>query len=78
MKTRAFSEQNDPYLRLDTKFGIRLNSRKKQVSHQFYIDLQNVTNQENVFVRRYSEFRDEVVTVNQIGFFPDILYRIQF
>ncbi len=77
-ESRAFSEQNDPYFRLDTKFGFRLNSRKKQVSHQFYIDLQNVTNAENVFVRRYSEFRDDVVTVNQIGFFPDILYRIQF
>ena len=33
---------------------------------------------ENVFARRYSEFRDDIVTVNQIGFFPDILYRIQF
>ncbi|MEM6633745.1 MAG: TonB-dependent receptor [Bacteroidota bacterium] len=77
-ESQAFSEQEDPYLRLDTKFGFRLNSRKKQISHQFYIDLQNVTNQENVFLRRYSEFRDDIVAVNQIGFFPDILYRIQF
>ena len=77
-ETLAFSEQNDPYFRLDTKFGFRINSRKKKVSHQFYIDLQNVTNAENIFAQRYSEFRDEVVTVNQIGFFPDLLYRIQF
>lgn len=74
----AFSLQNDPYLRLDTKFGFRLNSAKKKISHQFYIDFQNVTNRDNIFLRRYSESRDEIVEINQIGFFPDILYRLQF
>jgi len=74
----AFSERFDPYLRLDTKFGFRLNSPNKKIAHQFYIDFQNVTNQENVFIRQYSEFRDEVVEINQIGFFPDLLYRLQF
>ncbi len=77
-EANAFSIQNDPYLRLDTKFGFRINSAKKQLSHQFYIDLQNVTNNENVFIQQYSESRDEVVQLNQIGFFPDILYRLQF
>ena len=73
---QAFSEQNDPYFRLDTKFGFRLN--RKKISHQFFLDLQNVTNNDNVFVRRYNELTNEVNTVFQSGFFPDILYRIQF
>ncbi|MEM8939211.1 MAG: TonB-dependent receptor [Bacteroidota bacterium] len=72
----AFSERYGRYLRWDVKFGVRLNRRK--VSHQFFVDFQNVTNRENEFVRRYNEVTDEINQVDQIGFFPDILYRIQF
>ncbi len=74
----AFSEQYDPYFRWDVKFGVRLNSKTGNISHQFFVDLQNVTNRENEFVRRYNEVTDEINRVDQIGFFPDILYRIQF
>jgi hypothetical protein len=78
MEDLAFSERYEPYFRWDVKFGFRLNSRKKKISHQFFVDLQNVTNRENEFVRRYNEVTDEINTVSQIGFFPDVLYRIQF
>ncbi|MEO1053184.1 MAG: TonB-dependent receptor [Bacteroidota bacterium] len=74
----AFSERYDQYFRWDVKFGVRINSRNKNVSHQFFIDLQNVTNRENEFVRRYNEVTDQVNRIDQIGFFPDVLYRIQF
>ena len=75
---QAFSQRLDDYLRLDVKFGVRLNSKKRNVSHQFFVDLQNITNRENEFVRRYSQNTDAINSVNQIGFFPDVLYRIQF
>jgi len=74
----AFSSRYENYFRWDVKFGVRLNSAKKNISHQFFLDFQNVTNRENEFVRRYNEVTDEINTINQIGFFPDILYRIQF
>ncbi len=74
----AFSERFDPYLRLDLKFGIRLNSKTKKFSQQFFLDLQNVTDNENFFTRRFNELTNEVNDVFQSGFFPDILYRIQF
>ncbi len=75
----AFSERRyKSYFRWDVKFGVRINSKNKKVSHQFFIDLLNVTNRENEFVQRYNEVSDQINTVNQIGFFPDILYRIQF
>ena len=77
-ESRAFAEQFDPYFRWDIKFGVRLNNPKKKISHQFFVDLQNVTGQQNVFTRRYNEATDEVNTLYQIGFFPDILYRLQF
>lgn len=66
------------YLRADTKFGFRLNSRKRKMSQTIYLDLQNVTNRENIFLRRFNPVYGTVGNVNQIGFFPDILYRIQF
>ncbi|MEO0338159.1 MAG: carboxypeptidase-like regulatory domain-containing protein [Bacteroidota bacterium] len=75
---QAFSQQYDAYFRWDVKLGVKLNSKKKKLSHQFYLDLQNVTNRENVFVRRYNRLTNNVDQVNQIGFFPDFLYRIQF
>lgn len=75
---KAYSEQYDPYFRLDIKFGMKLNSSKKKVSHQFYIDLQNVTNTENVFVKQYNRLTNSVDQVDQIGFFPDFGYKLQF
>lgn len=74
----AFSEQYDPYVRLDFKVGMKINSSRKKVSHQFYIDFQNVTNSENVFVRQYNRLTNSVDQIDQIGFFPDFGYKIQF
>ncbi len=74
----AFSERYGDYIRWDVKFGVRLNSSKRNVSHQFFVDLSNVTDRTNDFVRRYNEVTDEVNLVEQIGFFPDVMYRIQF
>ncbi len=74
----AYSLQYDPYFRLDVKFGFRLNSKRKKFSQQFYFEFQNLTNNENAFINQYNVDRDEVVTLNQIGFFPDLLYRVQF
>ncbi|MCB0635845.1 MAG: TonB-dependent receptor, partial [Lewinella sp.] len=75
---QAFSERLDPYLRLDVKVGFTFNSKKHGVAHRFYLDLQNVTNQENLFVRRYNRLTNQVNDVNQLGFFPDFMYRVQF
>ena len=78
MDNIAFSERLGDYFRWDVKFGVRLNSNKRNISHQFFVDFQNVTNRRNEFIRRYNEVTDDINIVEQIGFFPDILYRIQF
>lgn len=74
----AFSQQYDPYLRLDVKFGIKLNSKKKKRFHQFYIDLQNVTNHTNIFTKEYNRLTNSVNQKDQIGFSPDFGYKFQF
>lgn len=76
-ESRAYSEQFDPYFRLDFKIGFRMNS-SKGFSQLFALDFQNLTNRENPFTKRYNRARNEVDTVLQSGFFPDILWRIQF
>jgi len=76
MEEIAFTERYGQYFRWDVKFGVRLN--KNKVSHQFFVDFQNVSNRKNEFVRRYNDVTDEINLVEQIGFFPDVLYRIQF
>ena len=76
MEDIAFSENYGDYFRWDMKVGVRLNRAK--VSHQFFVDFQNVTNRQNEFVRRYNPVTDRINVVEQIGFFPDVMYRIQF
>ncbi len=75
---KAYSERIDSYFRWDVKFGYRLNSKKRKLSQQFFLDFQNVTNHENVFTYRFNREKGEVQQVNQIGFFPDLLWRVQF
>jgi hypothetical protein len=74
----AYSERFDPYFRWDVKFGYRINSNRKKFSQTFYLDLQNITNHQNVFSVRYNESKGEVGRIYQIGFFPDVLWRIEF
>lgn len=75
---QAFSMRQDDYMRWDVKIGYRLNSAKRKFSQTFFLDFQNVTNRENIFALRYNTVRGEVGRINQIGFFPDVLYRVEF
>lgn len=74
----AFSEQYDDYFRIDVKVGFKLNSKKRKISQQIFMDFQNITNRENIFSREYNRQTNEVNERYQSGFFPDFLYRIQF
>jgi CarboxypepD_reg-like domain/TonB-dependent Receptor Plug Domain len=75
---KPFSENLEDYFRFDVKFGVRMNSSKRKFTQTFFLDFQNVTNNKNVFSNAYSVERNEVYKIYQIGFFPDILWRVQF
>ncbi|MTB52862.1 TonB-dependent receptor [Lewinella sp. W8] len=77
-ESQAFTLRYPNYFRWDLKFGVQFNSPNKKFSQSFFVDLQNLTNRENVFQERYNPVTGEVNTVFQAGFFPDIQYRIQF
>jgi hypothetical protein len=74
----AFSERNPDFFRLDVKAGITINSAKRKVSQSFFFDVQNVTNNQNVFAQRYNPLTNKINTAYQIGLFPNFVYKIQF
>ena len=73
---QAFSLEYPVYFRLDLKFSYRISLRK--VTHEFSFDLQNVTNQKNVFTKTYDMRTNSLVTEYQQGLFPLPQYRILF
>lgn len=78
IENQAFSQRLDDYFRWDFKIGMRLNSSKRKLSQTFFLDFQNVTNNQNIFAVQYNEVRNEVGKTYQIGFFPDLMYRVEF
>jgi CarboxypepD_reg-like domain/TonB-dependent Receptor Plug Domain len=77
-ENQAFSLRLDDYMRWDVKFGFRMNSNKRKFSQTFYLDFQNVTNRDNIFAMQYNRNSKTVGRANQIGFFPDMLWRVEF
>jgi hypothetical protein len=78
LSANAFSDYYTNYFRMDFKVGFMLNSRSKKLSQSLYIDLQNVTNNKNVFSQEYDDRSRSVKTTYQLGFFPNFIYKIQF
>ncbi len=74
----AYSSSYDAYMRLDFKLGFVLNSKRKKLSQTFSLDLQNVTNNDNVFSQSYDNGSKSINTTYQLGFFPNFIYKLQF
>lgn len=66
------------YFRLDVKGTYTINSKNKQLSQSFSLDLQNVSNHKNMFSQSYDNQRQNVSTTYQLGFFPNFIYKLQF
>lgn len=74
----AFTARNTDFFRLDLKAGVTLNSKKHKLSQSLFFDIQNVTNNKNVFAERYNPLTNQMNTAYQIGFFPNFVYKVQF
>lgn len=73
---RAWEDQGAYYFRSDLRISYRKNRAK--TSSIISLDIQNVTNRENVWGNFYSSSRDEVRNVTQIGLIPVLNYRLEF
>ncbi len=75
----GYSEQSPLYFRLDSRISLKVNG--KNVSQEWALDLQNISNHKNVFSQTYykNEAGEADTRYNyQQGFFPMFLYRLNF
>jgi hypothetical protein len=73
---QAYEKQYPYYFRMDIKPGYRYNS--KHITHEFSIDIQNVTRHLNVFQQTYDLTNHVIKTDYQLRFFVIPQYRILF
>ncbi len=74
----SFSKRNPDFFRLDVKMGFTVNSKHRKLAQSIFFDVQNVTNNKNVFAQRYNPLTNNINTAYQIGFFPNFVYKVQF
>ena len=74
----AYTSQYTDYFRLDLKLGYTFNSGVKKLSQSVSLDLQNVTNHQNVFSQSYDNGNKSIKTTYQLGLFPNLVYKLQF
>lgn len=74
--SRAFSQKQDNYFRIDFKLSYR--KEYKNSTLEASIDLQNVTNNKNVFSQGFDPRRNAVYSNYQQGFFPVPMVRYTF
>jgi CarboxypepD_reg-like domain/TonB-dependent Receptor Plug Domain len=78
LSTDAYASYYETYYRFDVKAGFTLNSSKRKMAQTFALDLQNVTDHDNVFSQSYDDRSQSINTTYQLGFFPNVVYKLQF
>ncbi len=76
LKDKYFSEQGPVYFRVD--WGISYKMNKSKSTHTIMLDVQNITNHQNLFYDWYDNSSQSIKRVYQMGFFPIVNYRIEF
>lgn len=76
IQNEYFTHQVPGYFRID--YGIYYKVNNKRATHTIQLDVQNVTNRKNFFYSYYDPRSSTIKTVNQLGLFPNISYRIEF
>lgn len=72
----AYSKRTTPYFRSDLRISLKIIGNK--VTQEWAIDLQNFTNNKNVYAMNWDDEKNEVFYTYQQGFYPMFLYRLNF
>lgn len=73
---KAFSDKNKDYYRIDVRFSIKRNWKK--ATGTLALDIQNVTNRQNIGGTYFDAAKGEVKTWYQTPLIPVLSYRIEF
>ena len=71
-----FEKKHSEYFRFDFKTTLKHNG--ENINQEFSVDLQNMTNEQNIFQSGYNANTETINTVYQRGFFPNVQYKINF
>jgi len=72
----AYSLQFQPYFRADIRAAFRMEAKK--ASQEFAINIENVSNRANPFSQFLSLRTGDITTINQLGLFPVVQYKVEF
>jgi len=75
-RDRPFEQRTIPYYRFDIGISYKINT--KRMTHSIMLDIQNVTNRQNVFAEYYDADTNTVENWTQTGLFPNFNYRVEF
>ncbi|WP_046246357.1 TonB-dependent receptor [Hymenobacter terrenus] len=73
---RAWAEQGPAYFRLDLRASYRKN--RPRASHIISLDLQNASNNQNIYGRFYDRYTQNIETEYQTSLVPFLNYRVEF
>jgi hypothetical protein len=73
---RAYESRLPDFFRTDFRIGYTSNS--KRFTQEWALDLRNVFNIQNIFLRQFNPSTGNIEDLYQIAFFPVPLYRLQF
>ncbi len=71
-----FSKKGPDYFRID--LGFNLHFFKQKMEHIISLDIQNVTNRDNIFSEEYNPVTKDIDYYYLTGFLPILQYRIEF
>ncbi len=72
----AYENRRKDYFRTDLKIAYRIN--RKNATHEFALDLNNVFGTQNIFQQEYNPKTNKVTTEYQLGFLPIPMYKLTF
>lgn len=72
----AFSKSFSNYFRADLRIAYKISNKK--ISQEWALDIQNISNHENPLRQVLDVNKEEIKTINQLGLFPILQYRIIF
>jgi len=74
--TQIFANQYDDYIRLDLRIAYKVQTKK--ITQEWGIDIQNLTNRDNIFNQTYDPATGSYRTTYQTGSLPIGIYRVTF
>ncbi len=75
-ESNAYTIQNPAYFRADLRLSVKWN--RKNFTTTLSLDIQNLTNRQNIYNQWFEAEKGEVVTSYQTGLIPVLNYKIEF